>query len=199
MTKWCKYCARHLDVDAFHARKMSPDGLGYKCKACTKDYAAAQYLKDPDRFKAKAKKWVLKNRTKRRLIQSRWSKLNRDKENAGMRRRYALNPARAKQVSAENNALRRSGRHPLAAFYQKEIKEFYRVSAAVTKVTGIAHTVDHIVPLKNSVVCGLHVPWNLRILPKTENSAKHNKLGDVSDWHFIETRKRPAQVEEIAA
>lgn len=60
-----------------------------------------------------------------------------------------------------------------------EIDAIYLVCQKKTKGTGMLHHVDHIVPLKGKNVCGLHVPWNLQVLPGQDNLSKSNKYEDV--------------------
>lgn len=60
-----------------------------------------------------------------------------------------------------------------------EVNEFYVLARSMTKSTGIKHEVDHIIPLRSSVVCGLHVPWNLRVVTRSYNARKYNMIEDV--------------------
>lgn len=39
---------------------------------------------------------------------------------------------------------------------------------------GPDYELDHIVPLKHPLVCGLHVPWNLRVIKRLTNIKKRN-------------------------
>lgn len=59
---------------------------------------------------------------------------------------------------------------------KKAIRALYHQAQTMTQITGERYVVDHIIPIQSDVVCGLHVPWNLRVMTQEENLKKSNKL-----------------------
>jgi hypothetical protein len=84
------------------------------------------------------------------------------------------------QVLADNKVRRRKHREatpPWITRKQKsEIRQLYQIAITMTKTTGEQYVVDHIIPLRSDIVCGLHVPWNLRVITQEENLRKSNKV-----------------------
>ncbi len=54
------------------------------------------------------------------------------------------------------------------------IKEIYHLAKIRTKIMGFKWEVDHIVPLRSKLVCGLHVENNLQVIPESKNRSKSN-------------------------
>jgi 5-methylcytosine-specific restriction endonuclease McrA len=88
-----------------------------------------------------------------------WIKRNPDKNTARVAR-YSARKRKACPPWADHSA----------------IADVYARAAKITSETGIPHEVDHIIPLAGENVCGLHVSWNLQVLPLTENRRKKNRV-----------------------
>lgn len=64
----------------------------------------------------------------------------------------------------------------------------------LTEATGRKHVLDHKIPVTHTGVCGLTVPWNIRVIPEGPNAAKSNK------WHpdQMEFYLAPRDVEQLS-
>ena len=63
----------------------------------------------------------------------------------------------------------------LSLNFMPEIEEFYKEARRLTEETGVNHVVDHYWPINGKGSCGLHVPWNLRVITQRENDSKGNQ------------------------
>lgn len=59
------------------------------------------------------------------------------------------------------------------------VRAFYRLARIYTMHagTGVRYSVEHEVPLVHPLVCGLHTPANLAVIPLLDNVSKGNRWG----------------------
>ena len=117
------------------------------------------YDKNKEVYKARAKAWSKLNRDKCNKSVSNWSKNNPDKNAA----------KRAKRRSKELNAT------PVWADFAV-IGTIYSEAKMMTDTTGAPYEVDHVIPLQNKNICGLHVEANLQVITRDSNRVKSNKF-----------------------
>lgn len=101
---------------------------------------------------------------------------NPEKHRLRNRRSKKKNAHRVNAYTAERRALKLKATPPwVVGDFKKMSRNVYLDAMWITMLTGINHEVDHFHPLKGENFSGLHVPWNLRVIPALDNSLKSNK------------------------
>ena len=98
---------------------------------------------------------------------------NHEKRLAQKRAWASANPQKGSAYAAKRRAARLQATPTWANEFF--IEEAYDIAKKRTDITGIQWEVDHIVPLDNKLVCGLHVEQNLRVIPMLLNRSKGNR------------------------
>lgn len=158
-------------IRAAEWRKANPERL----KA--QQQKAHAKRKDPKRwraFLAAERERYRKNREAKLARQAKFNAENPARRAAVVRRHHEKNPAAAVERVARRKAKKLQATPEWAD--RKAIRAFYVEARALSERTGVKHEVDHIIPLQGATVCGLHVPCNLQVIPRTENRRKATKL-----------------------
>jgi hypothetical protein len=179
---YCRLCRKDQKKKEYNTNK---DKILQKCK----EYR----IKNSEKLNSSQVEYRTKNRQSIRIKQNEIYQKNKEERLDCARKRYAENKevikARVKSYTKENrskiNAIKakyRAARYNatpdwLTKEHLVEIEEFYTLAYELAWLNeGEILQVDHIVPLQGKTVCGLHVPWNLQILTKSNNISKFNKL-----------------------
>lgn len=165
---------------------------------------AAQWKADnPGKVKATSAVWCVANKDRRATNHKRWREADpertkqrrrdnyaaaKERENATSRAYKAAHADDLREKNAaylranpELNRFHRSQRRSREAMATppwadpKKIRAIYAAGVATSAATGVPHEVDHIVPLKSELVCGLHCEANLQVISSTQNRSKRNR------------------------
>lgn len=174
MDKLCSSCYITKEVSEFHKCSRSKSGLKSTCKLCRKEKASKRYVENKCYIDLKNKEYYENNKNKLRLTRkkyyeknkgyltekaSEWARNNRDRKNVHKTKRRCLVQNACPNWSESD-----------------KIKKVYEKAKWLESLTGIKYHVDHIIPINNPNVCGLHVWNNLQILSSDLNFSKNNKF-----------------------
>ena len=153
----CNVCMTEKPRSEFSNRADRVTGKSAICKSCSNlkgvKYHEA-HKEERARYKAEA-----------------YNK-DKDKYSARVKLYRKNNPGKTQAIQAANRA---AIKRATPKWYEKaKVEQIYK-SATELRAKGISVHVDHVIPLKGKLVCGLHCYDNLQILDAIENIKKGNK------------------------
>ncbi len=152
----------------------------------TPEYKRQYALRNKEKVVAASLAWNNANKEKMNEASKRFYEKNKSNKefkelNAFKVREWAKNnPHKVLEQSARKRATKLQ-RMPkwLTKEHRSEILSFYKKAQELSSKLNSKYHVDHIVPLRGKTVSGLHVPWNLKVIPAVENMQKSNKLLEI--------------------
>lgn len=165
-----EYVINNIDKVKEREKKFREDHKE-ELKAKKKKY----YQDHMEEIKARVKKWADDNAEALKISRKAYYESHK-KEILAQMKAYIKEHPEIHKVASAKNRVKRSQSDVL--WGQDGIKEFYKNMP--NDMSG-----DHIIPLVNDYVRGLHVIWNLQYLTPSQNSSKNNNINllDASVWY----------------
>jgi len=202
-SKVCPKCGCEKGFDCFSKDKSTKNGITCYCKDCLgasrkskkpfgKGYNKTYYLNNRDKVLDSNKRYREKNSDVLKQKKSQYYLNNKEAINQKNRENYYKNLDSRKEsnrswkqrnkssvllsATLRKKKIRAATPPWLSEDQKSQIRDLYWLAQDLRSVTGEEYHVDHIVPVRNEVVCGLNVPWNLQILPSDINLSKSNSF-----------------------
>lgn len=132
-----------------------------KCMECDRQDKKTLQINCADKVKARKRNEYAKNRNARLAQKKQYRQANKGRINALSALRKKIVIQRTPKWINED--------------YKWMLRQAYELAALRTSMFGFSWHVDHIVPLQGKTVSGLHVPWNLQVIPAIDNIRKRNR------------------------
>ena len=160
----------------------------YTGRKCIRGHVDKRYTSNGNCYSCQRDKtstWVYNNKEVKAKHDSEYSKNNRGKINLRTRMWYSKSissaECRGRQNAQPSDYRARKGRASpcwLSEDLLQEIEEIYILACVINNTKLFKVDVDHVYPLNAYAsclingFCGLHVPWNLKIIDRTLNRGK---------------------------
>ncbi len=131
------------------------------CCECVKSAAILRQKADPVAARKAIKKWESAHPEKVKSYRKTW---------------LVKHPEVVRARVAKREAYKRGHTPHWLSDDRWMIDQAYSLAQLRKSVTGVDWHVDHIVPLRGKIVSGLHVPWNLQVIPAMQNWHKNNRF-----------------------
>lgn len=174
--KTCTSCNLTKELDSFGKEKNGRFGRRSVCRHCRskneREYKKQYKANNRDSVREYNRWYHKENKDQRISYMKSYRENNKDYFQNWRKTNYDL--CRAQLAKYRSKKAQATPKWLSKGDFDK-IKAVYTQARDCEVVSGESYQVDHIIPLNGEGICGLHVPWNLQVLPADINASKGNR------------------------